>query len=502
MFRAFLVLSSGSVIGKFIGFLREILMAALFGTGTYVAAYRVAQTAMLMPIEFFLTNSLEAGFVPLYVRYAKEDPKKARTFLTVTVMLFLLLAGIIFLFLYLGSSWWVKILAPGMDHTRKALTASMLHVMALAVPLYILGMLMAYLEMAHDRYLTASLRSTIQSVGLISGSLLAIYFKNPLFLAWGFVFAYLFYLLWLLSSLYNLGLLHFKATLSRHLAIETFRAFWKSVRPVLIVPLLIQGNIAIERIVASLIGSTAIAAVDYAKFVTETGVILVAAPLGMVGLSALSGLDPDLVRQKVGQIANIVLIFMIPISLFIACNNVDIVHILYARGAFDQESVDVTAKILLGFSIGLWAQVLSYYFIRVLNAQLRNTEVLMYTIISTLIDIGIKLLLYKDLGPFVLGLGVSVNSVILCIFTINALRLNKELCSTFLWMALGVILYILIHIGVSCISVLTWHLSQYIRLLIIFGLFSLYWIIYVFIVPKLKAYIYHVFVDKLHNLFY
>ena len=61
----------------------------------------------------------------------------------------------------------------------------MLHVMALAVPLYILGMLMAYLEMAHGRYLTASLRSTIQSVGLISGSLLAIYFKNPLFLAWG-----------------------------------------------------------------------------------------------------------------------------------------------------------------------------------------------------------------------------------------------------------------------------------------------------------------------------
>jgi putative peptidoglycan lipid II flippase len=286
------------------------------------------------------------------------------------------------------------------------------------------------------------------------------------------------------------------------LAIETFRAFWNSVRPVLVVPLLIQGNIAIERIVASLIGSTAIAAVDYAKFVTETGVILIAAPLGMVGLSALSGLYPDLVRQKVGQIANIVLIFTIPISLFIACNNVDIVHILYARGAFDQESVEVTSKILLGFSIGMWAQVLSYYFIRVLNSQLRNTEVLIYTSTSILIDVGIKLLLYKNLGPFVLGLGVSVNSVILCIFAINALRLNKELCSTFLWMALGVILYILIHIGVSFISVLPWHLSRYTRLLIIFGLFSLYWIIYVFTVPKLKAYIYHVFVDKLHSLFY
>jgi len=347
-------------------------------------------------------------------------------------MLFLLLAGIIFLFLYLGSSWWVKILAPGMDDTSKALTASMLHVMALAVPLYLLGMLMAYLKMAHGRYLTASLRSTIQSVGLISGSLLAIYLKNPLFLAWGFVFTYLFYLLWLLSSLYNLGLLHFKATLSRHLAIETFRAFWNSVRPVLVIPLLIQGNIAIERIVASLIGSTAIAAVDYAKFVTETGVILIAAPLGMVGLSAMSGLDSNLVRQKVGQIANVVLIFMIPVSIFVACNNVDIVRILYARGAFDQESVEVTSKILLGFSIGMWAQVLSYYFIRVLNSQLRNTEVLIYTSISILIDVGIKLLLYKNFGPMVLGLGISVNSIVLWLFITCALNLYKELKYTFL----------------------------------------------------------------------
>jgi len=49
-------------MGKIIGFFREMLMAALFGTGVYVGAYRVAQTGMLMPIDLFLTNSLETGF--------------------------------------------------------------------------------------------------------------------------------------------------------------------------------------------------------------------------------------------------------------------------------------------------------------------------------------------------------------------------------------------------------------------------------------------------------
>lgn len=496
MFKAFLMLFSGSIIGKLLGFLREILMAALFGTGTYVAAYRVAQTAMLMPIEFFLTNSLEAGFVPLYVRYAKEDPRRARAFLAVILLLFLLIAGLIFIVLYFGSSWWVKILAPGMDDIGKNLTASMIRIMAFAVPLYILGMLMAYLKMAHGKYITASLRSTIQSVGLISGSLLAVYLKDPLFLAWGFVFAYLFYLLWLLSGLRNFGSLHFRTAFSQNVARDVFTTFWRYVRPVLIIPFLIQGNIAVERIVASLIGRTAIAAVDYAKFITESGVILIAAPLGMVGLSTMSGLDSNLVRQKVGQIANIVLIFMIPVSIFLACNNIDIVHILYARGAFDQESVEVTSKILLGFSIGMWAQVLSYYFIRVLNSQLRNTEVLIYTSISILIDVGIKLLFYKNLGPMVLGLGLSVNSIVLCLFITYALNLYKELKDTFLSLAVGSLFYIVAYIFISQKLI---GLSHVVHFITITSISCLYWIFYVLLQPRLRKYVY-LLIGNLHNL--
>ena len=79
---------------------------------------RFPQIAMLMLIELFLTNSLEAGFVPLYVRYAKSDSKSSSFWMA--LYYFLLLAGIIFLFLYLGSSWWVKIVAPGMDDASKA----------------------------------------------------------------------------------------------------------------------------------------------------------------------------------------------------------------------------------------------------------------------------------------------------------------------------------------------------------------------------------------------
>ena len=496
LFKAFLMLSSGSVVGKIIGFLREVLMAALFGTGTYVGAYRVAQTAMLMPVELFLTNSLEAGFVPLYVRYAKDDPKRAQAFLSGVMMLFLLLAAAIFLFLLFGSFWWVGVLAPGMDATSKVLTASMLRVMALAVPLYVLGMSLSYLEMAYGKYIAASFRSTVQSFGLIVGALLAFYFKVPVFLAWGFTWAYGAYFLWILARLWNSGILRWPAGLSWSLIKETLEAFWRCVRPVLFVPLLIQGDIAIERIVASLLGIGVIAALDYAKFITETGVILVAAPLSMVGLSTLSGLDPDLVHQRVVRITEVVLILTIPVSLFVLYYRTSIVHVLYARGAFDRESVITTSGLLFGFALGLWAQILSYYLIRILNTQLRNTEVLLYLIIAILLGIGAKLLLYKSLGPAALGLGTSVNSMALCFLTMRALKLDRALCSNLLWMGVGSIFYVVVC---SVVSLYIDNISHISYLALAIGLFLLFWTIYVFLVPQLRLNVYFL-LKKLCNL--
>jgi len=489
------MLSSGNVMGKIIGFFREMLMAALFGTGVYVGAYRVAQTGMLMPIDLFLTNSQETGFTPLYVRYIKEDEERAKVFLFTVMMLFFVLALIIFLFLYFASCWWVNILAPGMNISGKTLAAAMLRIMALAVPFFILGMFFTYSAMAHGKYLAASLRSTIQSIGLILGSILTIYFKNPLLLAWGFTGAYIFYFIWLLNDLRGIGILHFKKYLSLDLARDSLRLFWRCVKPALMVPILIQGNTAVERIVASLVQNETVAAVDYAKFITETGVVLIAIPLGMVGLSVLSGLDPDLVHQKVGQVANIVLVLTIPFSFFIMTNSVDIVKVLYARGAFDQKSVAITAQILCGFSIGLWAQILSFYFIRILNAQLRNVEVFLYVSISVFLDIGIKLLLYRNLGPIVLGLGMSVNSIVLFLLTCNALKLVRDLRTSALYMAFGTILYAILN---SFISIYLINLSHVYRLIMIVGISCVFWVGYIFLIPHLRESLYPVW-NKLYS---
>lgn len=46
--------------------------------------------------------------------------------------------------------------------------------------------------------------------------------------------------------------------------------FWSILKPLLLLPLLLQGNITLERALSSLVSLEAVSSLDYAKFVTET----------------------------------------------------------------------------------------------------------------------------------------------------------------------------------------------------------------------------------------
>ena len=138
----------------------------------------------------------------------------------------------------------------------------------------------------------------------------------------------------------------------------------------------------------------------------------------------------------------------------------------------------------------MWAQALSYYFIRVLNSQLRNAEVLLYTGVSILIDIGIKLLLYRNLGPLALGLGVSMNSIVLLLLTIRAFRLGTSLLLSMLWMALGAVFYVITTMILKhCLS----SISSLSYFALSTAIFCLFWVVYIPLVPHLRKSINPVF---------
>lgn len=475
MIKGIVSIFAGNLVGKVLGVFREIIIAGFYGTSSQVGAYRISQSTSLIPVNFFTSDTLNSGFIPLFKRYKAISDEKAQSLFCILQFILGSIGLLISVFLYIFSSDAVTFIAPGISLQDSALAAQFVEVMALSLPFYILSALYANLAMANNHYFLISIRPTIQSAGMILGVLLACWLDNLMFFAWGFSFAYMFLFV---LSVFELSKKHFLWVSLIDLK-EIMADLWKVIKPLLWLPIFLQGNIIIEKMVASYMSIETIAAVDYAKFITETGIVLLAIPIGYVGLSELSNLGRHETKEKLKTIIPRVLLITIPLSFFIFWNSEIITSIVFERGAFDGESVTLTSMILMGLSIGFWAQVISYVLIKALSANYRNKEVLIYMMISLLLGAMFNIAFFKQLGAITLGLGVSVYGIALLLLTLNAYKMLSDILPILMLLIFGgigysflinqFVFYDLISFVLSCV------------------LFTVYWLAFIFLIPNTRV---------------
>ena len=162
------------------------------------------------------------------------------------------------------------------------------------------------------------------------------------------------------------------------------------------------------RHIASRIGPGSVAAVDYARFLTESAHFLLAVPLGLIGLAYFAGLSDRETSERADRLVALLLLATAPLSLFLAMHGREVLAILYLRGRFDAHSLAITGRALLGLGAGLWAFSASHVLQRVLNARLRNGEVLRGESLAVALNVACNLLLYRSLGVLAIGIGASV----------------------------------------------------------------------------------------------
>jgi len=444
MRRAIIQVFTGNMTSKALGLVREILTAGLFGTGQAVGAFRIAQTGTLAPVNFFTSDTLNSAFIPQYKRFLNESPDKSQTFFWSLLVIFGILAALIGTALWLGAAPWVSILAPGIEQDTATLAAAMLQIMALGVPFYLLSTILIFLGMANDDFVPMAIRPIIQNLGMIAGALVAFFLHDILFLAWGFTASYIAFSAWVLARSLRLGFLTLPKAWDWPQVSEVMHAFWLTLRPLLLLPIMLEGNIIVERAVASLIGLAAISALDYARFVSETLILLVSVPVAFAGLAHWSGLSAEVIRQQLHKVLILMLVVSVPASAFLAAHAHVVVKAVYARGAFDAESVRVTGDILFGMALGLWAQVIGYVLIKALNAQMRNRAVIWVMAAALLANATFNLTMYPHLDALTLGLGNMIYSLVLLGGTLTALGLWKQSLRAGWLMAIGAAGYLLL----------------------------------------------------------
>jgi putative peptidoglycan lipid II flippase len=412
-------LVGGALLGKILGFLREVEMARLLGASFVTDSFRSALTAVLLPIAPLQGEIIPSVLIPLHREWS-EKGTAVRLFGSLTAGFFAL-SVLLAVCVWCLAGAWVDLIVPGFSAEAHELTIRFVRIMSLSIPGSVLLANLMCIELATGRSRVAAIRASVQNVGLMIGVVVLAFTGDVDAIAWAFVIAFNgvtclgAYWLWREGQI-SLG------SLSLRDAYRAISVFLPRVKALMTQPIFDQANTLLERVLASAVAVGAIASMDYARTLSESLLFLLAQPIGFV---VLAGGRPS--TERIRLVSRSVLGIALPVSCYFAWLAPDIVRVVLERGAFDERAVAMTAGAVRGISLGLWAASLGYVFIRMLNAQGRNRAAALVISASYAANMAMNVVASRLWGTFGLGVGESLRGLVLLLGSALCLGCMKEL---------------------------------------------------------------------------
>jgi putative peptidoglycan lipid II flippase len=367
LYRAFATVGGLTMVSRVFGFVRDMLIAGVLGTGAVADAFFVAFRFPNLFRRLFGEGAFNSAFVPLFAkRLEGEGQTAARRFAEEA------LAGLLFVLLLLTAlaeiamPWLMYVLAPGFSATPDKFDLAVL-LTRIAFPYLLCMSLVALLSGVLNslgRFTMAAAAPILLNVVLIAALLIATGLglnnvpDSGIILAWGVAVAGFVQLaaLWLAVR---------RAGLTLGLRLPTWNAdLERLVR--LGVPGVVSGGVTqLNIVVGTIIASLQAGAVSYLYYADR----LYQLPLGIVGVAVGVVLLPDLARHlRAGDMRSVLdnqnraiefaLVLTLPAAVALAVAAEPIIRVLFERGAFTVADTHSTAAALAAFAVGLPSFVL------------------------------------------------------------------------------------------------------------------------------------------------
>jgi putative peptidoglycan lipid II flippase len=353
-----------TMMSRVLGFVRDVLTAAVLGAGPVADAFFIALRLPNLFRTLFAEGAFSAAFVPLFAgRIATEGKRSARLF--AEDALAVLLAALL-LFVAAGEvamPLLIDVIAPGFgaDPAKHALTVELTRI-TFPYLLYIsLVALLGGVLNSVERFAAVAATPVLLNLFLIAALLGARYlgWLPGQSLAWAVTLGGLAQFLWLMASCHAAGM---PLRLPRPRLTPEVRRLLLLMGPGVFGAGVTQLNLLVSTAVASLLPGGAVSYLYYADRLNQL-------PLGVVGIAVGTAILPPLSRQvRTGQEeearhtqnrgVELALLLTLPAAAALAILAEPILAVLFERGAFGPEDTRATAAALAAFAAGLPAFVL------------------------------------------------------------------------------------------------------------------------------------------------
>lgn len=378
---AALILAAASLVSRFLGLLRDRILAGTFGAGDtldiYYAAFRIPD----LIYNLLILGALSAGFIPVFVSlweknnisilpqsspHVKSEGESAiwlfvNSILNILLLCLLVLGGLFFIL----APYLMKLITPGFEGDKFALTVNLTRVMFLSPLLLGMSAVFGGVLQSLKRFFIFSLAPIFYNLGIIFGILFLVPRWGIYGLGWGVVLGAFLHLVIQLPSVIKSG---FRYRLIFNWADEGVRRLAKLMVPRTLTLAVSQLNFLAITVIASGLaaGSLAIFNLSYNIWTF---------PLGILAVSLATAAFPTLAQNASaknwsGFAKNFsatfrqILFLIVPASALFIVLRAQIVRVILGTGKFDWTDTILTIRSLQYLALGLFAEALILLLVR------------------------------------------------------------------------------------------------------------------------------------------
>ena len=400
---------SSNIFGSRVtGFIRDILFANYLGANLMSDAFLFAYRLPNLFRRIFAEGSMNSVFIPLYVNQEKMNSKSANDFIWIVFNFFFVITLFLSFLIFFFTEQVISILAPGfLLNKSQFLLANQLLIITFPFLIFVtLSSVLSSVLNVKGKFFLPSFLSVILNIFMIV-TLVSFKSNSHFALAWSMIIAgftqliLLFINLGTIKIFWVIGLKSIKV-LSRELK-KFFGRFLYS----LLGSGIVQLNIFISMLFASLVGGGAISQIYYADRIIDLPFALIAVAMSFTLLPYLSKNISDESKNSKAFNETVIFCFLfaIPSAFGIFILSEDIIRALFGRGEFNNEDVLITSKILLVYSFSLPGYMLARIFNQVFYSYEKVEYPVKAAVPTFICNFILCFLLYRPLG--VLGLAIS-----------------------------------------------------------------------------------------------
>lgn len=415
------------IIGKVLAVIRDMLIAAKFGT-TYnsdIYMFSIGLVYLLTGISYGVT----ATFIPVQAEHIeKMDREKNNKFvnnllnISLLFTLILTLAGIIF------SKNIVATFAPGFTKEAYVFEASVRITRIMLISLFFISAqsVLAGVLQAHKHFYVPAAMATASNIIYILYLVLFAQKYGIVGFAWATVIGFF---VQFAINVPEYNILGYKYSLYIDFKNKELQKMLILMIPVIISTSTTQLNLFVNRYFATIVGEGAVSALDYSNKLNTLVDEVFATSISMVIFPILASFaaqnNEEEYKRTLLKSINSVLIIMIPAAVATAVLRYPLITVLFKRGAFDDAALKLTAGTLLFYCPAMIANGTR----GVLNKAFYSIKDTSTPMINSLIGIVVNGLLSFFLVKYMktagLTLAASVSIIITTIFLIK--DLNKSI---------------------------------------------------------------------------